>query len=356
MKLKQLYKLFTIIIVSLVVLGLTLPLLNIFAQENLKAPLGEVMNKLDELVELKDDNTLSEEEKEEKEILVRQEILNKIVDLSLLEVENLKNRINSLDLELENQIIIAEKFLEILEKNIEYSNELKESNDKKDITLEEVKNLAQEYKDWRENNYSKYVKKIFTFILVFQEKQVLKMANTRLDKIMSDLEKLEKANILKKEDTWKFINTSMDNLANAQISNSKAEAIIIRLIEKEIINIASSTLLMINGTTTEMLGQAPVLATTTMMGTTTIMATTTIVATTTTIVVNIPETSTSTVGIIDETEEVTYGIEATSSPEEIINEEDEARSLIEESLQEIKNAYNNFISISNKVKLKLKLK
>ncbi|MBU4348359.1 hypothetical protein KJ671_02600 [Patescibacteria group bacterium] len=349
MKSKKIFKLITIAIISLVVLGLTLPLLNLYAQENLEAPLGEVMNKLDELVELKDDDTLPEKEKEKREILVRQEILNKIVDLSLLELENLENRINSLNLELENQAIIAEKFLEILENNKKYSKNLKEDNEKKDITLDEVKNLAQEYKDWRENNYSKYVKKIFTFILVFQEKRVLEIANTRLDKIMSDLERLEKANVLKKEDTWKFINASIDNLANAQISNSKAETIIIKLIEKEIINVASSTLLIINANTTKTLEKPLVSATTTTMATTTVIA-------------DIPEVSTSTVeiintiGVASSTVETINITETTSSIEEIINEEDDARSLIEVSLQEIKNAYNNFISISNKVKLKLKIK
>ncbi len=65
---KKVSKAFVIIIISLVILGLTLPLLNIFAQENLQAPLKDVENKVGELIELKDDDTLSEKEKEERKV------------------------------------------------------------------------------------------------------------------------------------------------------------------------------------------------------------------------------------------------------------------------------------------------
>lgn len=316
---KKIFKIFVIVIISLVVLSLTLS--PIFAQENLQAPNKEVANKVGELVELKDDNTLSDEDREIKEIVIRREALDKIANLSLLEIKNLEDKINSLDLNSDIQIQIKERFLEILDNNRKYSEDLKIKTENDELTLEEVKDLAQKYKDWREENYNKYVKKLTVFTLAFQEKSVLKTANIRLEKIMADLGKLESAKLIKKEDTWKYIDSAMKSLTNAQIFNSNAEKIIIDVIEKCVLYPASSTP-----------EAMPEIATSTLE--------------------KIGEPLTKPVPV---TEEFTASSTAklATSTQEIIPEND-AQALIERSLKEIKNAYNSFISISNKVKAKLK--
>ncbi|MEK7478818.1 MAG: hypothetical protein AAB626_02790 [Patescibacteria group bacterium] len=335
---KKIFRILVIIIITLVVLSLTLS--PIFAQENTQTPKNlqpsskEVANKIDELVELKDDSALSDQDKEIKEIQIRKEALGKITSLSLLEIKNLKDKINSLDFESDAQTAIKERFLEILDNNKKYSEELKIKTENEKITLEEVKNLAQEYKDWREDNYNNYVKKLTVFILAFQEKNVLKTANTRLEKIMTDLKKLETAKIIKKEDTWKYIDSAMKSLTNAQIFNSNAEKIIISVIEKDIINIATST---------------PASASAFATSTSELIETAT---TTPEKIEKIMIKSTVEKSIASSTSKL-----ATSTPTiKIVLEEDNAQTLIEKSLKEIKNAYNNFISISAKVSQKLKIK
>ncbi|MDO8443220.1 MAG: hypothetical protein Q7S81_03140 [bacterium] len=315
---KKIFRLIVIVIVILVILSLGLS--PIFAQENLQVPNKEVSNKVDELVELKDDSTISDQDKEIKEIQIRKEALGKITNLSLVEIKNLESRINSFNFKSDAQTQIKERFLEILDNNKKYSEDLKVKTESDELTLEEVKNLAQEYKDWRDENYNKYVKKLTVFILTFQEKNVLETANTRLEKIMLDLKKLESAKLIKKEDTWKYIDSAMKSLTNAQIFNSNAEKIIIGAIEKDIINIATSTPEIITG-----------------------------IATTT------PEKIEELIAKpIEESLASSTAKLATTTPIKIITEEDAAQTLIEKSLQEIKNAYNSFISISNKVKAKLK--
>lgn len=316
---KKVFKVFVIVIIALVVLSLTLS--PIFAaQENLQIPNKEVANKVGELVELKDDSTLSEQDKEVKEIQIRKEALGKITNLSLVEIKNLENRLSSFDFKSDTQIKIKEKFLEILDNNKKYSEDLKIKTENNELTLEEVKNLAQEYKDWRDENYNIYVKKLTVFILTFQEKNVLETANTRLEKIIVDLGKLENAKLIKKEDTWKYIDSAMKSLTDAQIFNSNAEKIIINAIEKDIINIATSTPEIITNT-----------------------------ATTTPEKIEELITKPAEESLASSTAQL-----ATSTPIKVITEEDAAQTLIEKSLKEIKNAYNDFISISNKVRAKLK--
>jgi len=315
---KKISKIFAAIVIFLVIIGLTLPMMSVFAQENLQAPLQEVENKVDELVQLKDDSSLSEKDKETKEIQVRKEALDKIIELSLAEIKNLENKLNSLELESDSQKAAKEKFLELLGNNAVYSEELKKNIAKENLALDEIKNFAQEYKNWRESNYDIYVKKITAFTLVFQEKQVLKTANTRLDKIMSDLNKLEAAKILKKTDTSNLINLAMKSLANAQLYNGNAEKILLDAIKKEILDVATTT---------------PALE----------MASSTADA--------LIQTATSSPETLTKAPEP----EASTTPK-IISEENKAQALIEKSLQEIKSAYANFIAISVKVSQKLKLK
>lgn len=329
---KKVLKVFVIVIIILVTLSLGLS--PIFAQENLQVPNKEVSNKVNELVELKDDSILSDEDKEIKEIRIRKEALGKITNLSLVEIKNLEDKINSLDFESGAQNAIKESFLGILDNNRKYSEDLKTKTESDKLTLEEVKNLAQEYKDWRDENYNKYIKKMTVFILTFQEKNVLKTANTRLEKIMTDLKKLENAKIIKKEDTWKYVDSAMKSLTNAQIFNSDAEKIIIDIIEKDIINIATSTPVYVATSTPELIETA-----------------TTTPDKIIVLVEPIKESmASSTVGLATSTQMV-----STSSLQKIIPE-DSAQTLIEKSLKEIKNAYNSFISISVKVSQKLKLK
>ncbi len=312
----------TLVIVIIILVTLSLGLSPIFAQENLQIPNKEVSNKVDELVELKDDSTISDQDKEIKEIQIRKDALGKITNLSLVEIKNLESRINYLNFKSDAQTQIKERFLEILDNNKKYSEDLKAKTESDKLTLEEVKNLAQEYKDWRDENYNKYVKKLTVFILTFQEKNVLETANTRLEKIMIDLKKLESAKLIKKEDTWKYIDAAMKSLTNAQIFNSSAEKTIINVIEKDIINTATST---------------PEIITS--------------IATTTPEKIEKLITKPIEESLASSTTKL-----ATSTPVKIIPEEDSAQTLIEKSLKEIKNAYNSFISISVKVSQKLKLK
>ena len=125
----------------------------------------------------------------------------------------------------------------------------------------------------------------------------------------------------------------MKSLTNAQIFNSNAEKIIISVIEKDIINIATST---------------PASTSAFATSTSELIETAT---TTPEKIEKIMIKSTVEKSIASSTSKL-----ATSTPTIKIVLEDNAQTLIEKSLKEIKNAYNNFISISAKVSQKLKIK
>jgi hypothetical protein len=329
---KKTSKILASIVILFVIAGLTLPLLKIYAAESApsqdnsqasqdsQASLEQVQGTVDELVQLKDDSSISAQEKEKQEIQIRKKALDQILDLSLSDIKNLEDKLNALTLTTDDQKAARGLFLAILDKNINYSESLKVDVDKDGITLDEIKNLAQEYKDWRANNYDTYVKKMTAFILIYQEQGVLKIANIRLDKIISDLNNLEKTNLINKEDTWDLLNLSMNSLGNAKIYNDSAAKIVAGYVQ-DLLAAASSTQEQITATTSPE---------------------------------SLVETLATSSQLKIEMASTTATSTATSAKQ--INIDDKSHSLIEQSLQEIKNAYNDFIKISNIVSQKLNLK
>ena len=115
--------------------------------------------------------------------------------------------------------------LATLDSYLKYFNSLSAKLDKAE-TLDEIANLANEFKDWREN-YNAGLKKIINFILVFQEKATLKTANARFDKITGDLNKFKSSKIIKTEQLRILLNEAADHLKEAQLLNDQAQILFI---------------------------------------------------------------------------------------------------------------------------------
>ncbi|MDD5547800.1 MAG: hypothetical protein PHN74_02825 [Candidatus Pacebacteria bacterium] len=292
---KKISKILLIIVILFVTLGMLLPIFNLHAQESL---LKEVVGSVDDLINIKDNSSLSDEERLSQEIEARKSALLKIVDLSLNEIENLGDKLKSLSLTGEKATALKDQFLAILGQNEQYSGQLKESlSSDKAFSLDEIKQVAKDFKDWRETYYNENVRKILSFVIVFQEKSILKTADARLEKIISDLRKLESAKLIKREDSWNYLNSAIKNLANANLLNNKAEILLMSTLE-DMINASTSTEVFLNDPLN-----------------------------------NKKATSTEI-----KTENKNY---------------DSIKSMVEKSMNEIKNAYKNFVDISNKIRKKL---
>ncbi|TSC96903.1 MAG: Uncharacterized protein Athens071426_359 [Parcubacteria group bacterium Athens0714_26] len=308
---KKFTRLFLIIVILFVILGLILPLLKIDAAENPDPKtdsLKGVMNNINELNNLKDNNNLSAEEKDAKELELRKDALSKILDLTLMEIDSFKNNLESLQLEKGKQTDTKNQLLDLLNTDKQYSENLKETL-QNELSLDDTKNLTQEFKDWKDANYNFDIQKITSFTLVFQEKYVLKIADTRLNKINSDLKKLEGMKLISKEDNRKSLDSATKSLTNAHNLYSSAENLLMNALKNEFN--ASSTLL--NDS----------LATTTIKDANEASST-------------IKTTST-----------------GTTTPQ--FEKRDDIKLLIEKSFNEVKNAYKYFLDISNKVRKKLGL-
>jgi len=157
-----------------------------------------VETSVNELLTVRDDTSLSDEDKLLKEFELRKKILSEVLTLSIDEVAKLTAKVDALPEFAENsrEKELRDEFKAVLETYTAYYTE--QSKKLAELTkIDETKSLAQEIKDYRDNIYNPQIQKIVNFVLLFYNDDVLKIANTRLDKISADIKKLEKLGYIK---------------------------------------------------------------------------------------------------------------------------------------------------------------
>ncbi|MDP3999582.1 MAG: hypothetical protein Q8P76_03255 [bacterium] len=218
-------KIIKIAIVAAVIAGLILPFINLQAAETNPAAkpetIKEVSQLVDDLTALKSNGDLSDLEKERQEIAIRTEALAKILYLSKLEVRDLQVKLEGLNLDKIREQEIKKQFMELLKTYEEYYQVL-ENKLKEGLALWEIKELTKNLQEWRRGNYGQKVSLIANFIMVFKEKDALETADARLEKIMSDLKKLESAKLIQRETLQSYLNASIQQLSRAKLLNKKA--------------------------------------------------------------------------------------------------------------------------------------
>ncbi|OGY60923.1 MAG: hypothetical protein A3F99_01690 [Candidatus Colwellbacteria bacterium RIFCSPLOWO2_12_FULL_43_11] len=223
-------KLTTLILVGVALLYLRPVLAETTTTEQTK-PVDESVN---ELLEIRDDTTLTEEEKLVKEFNGRKNILTEVITLSLDEIIKLKDKLKALG-EFEDQSdekLLQDKFNSSLDG---YDAYYKDQTKKLETltTIDEAKSLAQSIKDYRENTYNPEVQSAVDFILVFYNDDVLKTANSRLDKMSGDINKLEKLGYLKAGTFSAKLKEARETLADANDMNKRAKEAILATAPRE---------------------------------------------------------------------------------------------------------------------------
>lgn len=173
---KNWFKISKILIIGALALVLAIPPYSSKAQsEALKSALNEVVQ--------------SEETIKGNSVEAKKAIFLKIINLSLLETKELKEKIDNLG-ELEEYFGLKDWFSAKLDEYIKYFQLLREQI-KSGLNEDELGNLINDFKNWRESDYNLQIKKIIDFILVFQQKQSLVTAENRFEKISKDLQKIK---------------------------------------------------------------------------------------------------------------------------------------------------------------------
>lgn len=146
-------------------------------------------------------------------------ILEKIVALLVAQADDLKKGLTSLKNLSPEREALKEEHLDFLEEILDYYNSL-------EITEANVKELATELIDRRESVHSEKLREISDFLLVFQAKSILGVAENRFVKIHSDLNRLIDLKILEEDKPRALLNNAHLLLVGAAELIGQSESLI----------------------------------------------------------------------------------------------------------------------------------
>jgi len=230
---ERIVKIVKLITLASLIAGFFLIYTPAFAQEELKITLEQIADKIELIKEIKNDDELNWAEKDEKETILRKEILFNIFQLTILENNDLKGKLESLDNLIKEEDDIKTALIKALDENTEIFNlmqlRLEEAN-----SLYDIKNLANEFNNWRSLVYNPKVENIITFTIVFRQKNILEIAENRLEKIKEDLNNLENADLLKDGEVDELLQNAISKIEEAKTSNEKAEKNMITYLNRKL--------------------------------------------------------------------------------------------------------------------------
>lgn len=151
----------------------------------LKKAVEDIKDNIETLITAKDEGT--------EDLAFRVETFKKVINLSLTEAKDLKIKLIALENEDEQTVLWKKDILEKIAVAIKYfEGQKSELENQKDLTLAWIKTAAQNFKNWREQNYLPVASQGFDFLLIQQENKAVETAQNRLQKIKKDLENLKK--------------------------------------------------------------------------------------------------------------------------------------------------------------------
>ena len=202
------------------------------AQELLKNTLGEISGKVENIGKIQENRGLTSQEKNIQETEARKQALSKIFEITLLENKDLKENLGAVNNLTDEEQKIKIALLKSLEEN-RPTFQLMENRLGEAETLNEIKQLASDLKNWRSSVYNPKAENISIFTLIFKQKGSIKTAGERLQKIEKDLKNYESAE-LKGDDINKLIKKSADGINNAEALNNKSEKMITEILNQKL--------------------------------------------------------------------------------------------------------------------------
>ncbi|MFA4999228.1 MAG: hypothetical protein WC519_00635 [Parcubacteria group bacterium] len=152
-----------------------------------------------QLIEAKDGadiNVLSAEE----ELSYRRKVVSDALTLSYKEIESAREKLDATSLdEKSDSGKIRSAILLWLEEEEKYFKGAEDELTSESLDLEGIKDLARDIKAHRDDNYNKKLADALDFIFALEASRLTDTATDRWNKIDTDLKKLEKAGLIKKD-------------------------------------------------------------------------------------------------------------------------------------------------------------
>lgn len=176
---------------GIIVISLVFPTSAVFAQSSsLASPIQKafenIKDTIDNLVTAKDQNSAQE-------LSFRVQTFKKVLDFVGAETRDVRVKLFLVE-DFSNKDLIRwrNKKVTILTDAIKYYDAEKKliENNEKSMTIDDVKNIAKDFKDIRDTKYVGAIEEVKEFVLITQEKSSVDVAKSRINKILYDVKNI----------------------------------------------------------------------------------------------------------------------------------------------------------------------
>lgn len=185
--------------------------------KTIKSSLDDLLESIEQLTVIKNSGKAPSEEKSAVEINARTATFNRVLDLASEELKELERRMDKIDRP--NQ----EQYANLIGEYLNYY-EIIRGQINREISLNELVDIAARFKKWRETDYAKEIKKVADFVLVYQNQEMIRVAKNRLERISADFKTIRG---LIMPNQWglaeKFLADAKNLIEEAEQANSEAQ-------------------------------------------------------------------------------------------------------------------------------------
>ena len=223
----------TIIIASFLILfGITVPFSFASAQSpEINQKLDETRGKVEQLVKIKDDSSLSEQDKANAEISIKREVLLNVLDLAQLQIKTVRTKLDDVIFpDTEEWSAIKEKLYNALDAARDYySTTESDINDNDALTLDDIKTVASDVEQHKIDTFDATVRNVNDVILTFNVGDVLLLAQDRLHKINSDITKIYAKRLTNSSTLKQMFFAASRSMDQARSLDDKAKEILLNV-------------------------------------------------------------------------------------------------------------------------------
>ncbi|MDE2001399.1 MAG: hypothetical protein KGI60_02410 [Patescibacteria group bacterium] len=153
---------------------------------SLQSLLGGITQSVSSLFAARQSPELSPAQIAAQELAARKDTVSRVFDLTLAEQRNLSDQLNQLQNLSPSESAMRDRLSSLLAENQASFTQIRARLDTA-ATADEVKQLAEDFKNWRTAVYDSKLEKIVAFAFVYQENSVLSTAESRASKVAEDI-------------------------------------------------------------------------------------------------------------------------------------------------------------------------
>ncbi|MFA6136279.1 MAG: hypothetical protein WC705_02890 [Candidatus Paceibacterota bacterium] len=190
--------------------------------------LSQTKEDVEKLFTIKDDSKISDEDKVKSETDLRIKIVKSVIDLSLGQVEDSKEKLEMISFpQTDDWTKIREKFIKTLDEfSVFYKDQISKIDNNDQISIEDLKEMAKNIETKKTLEIDAFLYKLNNVIAVFNISEILELADQRLEKVSIDINKIYSKKLTKNPALKNLLDQASGYIEDGHQLNDKSKEII----------------------------------------------------------------------------------------------------------------------------------